>query len=487
MTILEEIARKRQERIDKEGFALGADIPRERVVPLVPFLSGNGLICEIKRRSPSKGIIDDNLDPVKQAGLYKEGGAGNISVLTEEDYFGGSLEDLRKVKEAHPELSVLRKDFLLHREDLELACRAGADAFLLIAALLTPEKLAELFRAGTALGMTPLVEVHNETELRSVAHLKPPVLGINCRDLKNFTLDRLMPLGLMRKIDWTPEDGEPCRVIYESGIFSAEEARFVLGAGFAGILVGEGVVRNQGLAGELARCFQENPAEHYDFWGRLMSRKIPGRPLVKVCGLTREEDLRAAVNEGADLLGFILAPSPRKVEPSFIKELHRKGIFVVDHKSPPLKIGVVVLEEGEDLPEEIKDLLEEGALDGIQFHGTESPDMLRRYPGYKALRPRSTKELERIPLYGPAPVLLDAWRPDAAGGTGERISREILEAVSGPLWLAGGLNPQNIGEVLREFNPYMVDLSSGLEDYPGIKNLEKIKLFFEEISRYEAG
>ena len=177
------------------------------------------------------------------------------------------------------------------------------------------------------------------------------------------------------------------------------------------------------------------------------------------------------------MLGFILAPSPRRVEPDFIAGLKDLDIP---------KIGVVVLEEGEDLPEDVKALLERGALDGIQFSGSESPGILERYPGYKALRPRSPEDLSRIPEYGPAPVLLDAWRPDAMGGTGERIGRKILREVKPPLFLAGGLNPDNIGEVLREFHPCLVDLSSGLESSPGIKDHGKIKVFFKEVDRYEA-
>jgi indole-3-glycerol phosphate synthase/phosphoribosylanthranilate isomerase len=104
MTILQEIAQRRQQRLDVEGFGLGVEIPHERLVPITPFMAKNGLICEVKRKSPSKGVINAQLDPVKQGALYKQSGAGNISVLTEEDYFGGSLADLIALKQAHPEV-----------------------------------------------------------------------------------------------------------------------------------------------------------------------------------------------------------------------------------------------------------------------------------------------------------------------------------------------------------------------------------------------
>lgn len=472
MTILEEIAQKRQQRIDREGFGLGVEIPEQRKHPVVPFCGKNGLICEIKRKSPSKGVIDGKLDPVRQASLYKESGAGNISVLTEEDYFGGTLADLIKVKDAHPDMAILRKDFLLHREDLDTAYRAGADAYLLIAALLPPEQLADLFHYGRELGMTPLVEIHNQAELESVAPLQPPFVGINCRDLKTFQLDRLAPIGLMGRIDWD------CRVVYESGIFSAEEGRFFLSLGFSGLLVGEGVVRQKGLAAELARCFEEKPASHYALWKKVMMRKKPGRPLVKVCGLTRREDAELAVKCGADLLGFILAPSPRQTTVEFIRSL--KDLDA-------LKIGVVLLEEGQDLPSDIAALLDEDCLQGIQFHGKEDSSMLRKYPGYKALRTASVEDLDKIKDYGPQPVLLDAYRPGVAGGTGDRISGEILDQTRPPLWLAGGLNSQNISHVLLQWHPHLVDLASGVEEAPGIKDPQKILAFFKEIDAYEAG
>jgi len=128
-----EIAAERARDVEKYGAAQGLSLPSARVLPLVPFLQDPAVICEVKRRSPSVKNINMDLDPVQQAISYAERGIKSISVLTEQNYFSGSLEDLVSIKTALPEISVLRKDFLLTEEDVEVSYRAGADAFLLIA------------------------------------------------------------------------------------------------------------------------------------------------------------------------------------------------------------------------------------------------------------------------------------------------------------------------------------------------------------------
>ena len=211
------------------------------------------------------------------------------------------------------------------------------------------------------------------------------------------------------QIDWE------CRIVYESGVLKASDADLALAGGFDGILVGEGVVRNPELIGELLeRQKNEGSAgtEHSSMpdspWKALGARWKPGRPLVKICGLTNKEDFDLAVAEGADLCGFILAPSPRQTNTDFIRSLP---------ESPALKVGVVVLEENEELPGDIGELLDEGFLDLIQYHGKESPLQVaagslapgRKGHGYKALRVKSVEDLDRIADYYPRPCLLDAF------------------------------------------------------------------------------
>ena len=352
-----------------------------------------------------------------------------------------------------------------------MSYRAGADACLLITSLLSPEKLKSMHDLCLDKGMAPLVEVHSRDDVIKASALKPSLMGINSRDLRNFRIYPLQPLKIRGLIDWE------CRIVYESGILKETDGAFASEAGFAGLLVGEGVVKDPSLIEKLKRLLtgrDESPTGAA--WQKLCSRWVPGRPLVKICGLTRVEDYKAAVSLGADMTGFILAPSPRQTTPDFIRSLPRTAA---------LKVGVVVLEEGEDLPGEIQSLLDKGILDMVQFHGRETSGTVR-YRGYKALRIKSGEDLEKMTDYNPLPCLLDAFSPDAAGGTGKRLDPGLVQKAreKGELWLAGGLNPSNIKEILETWSPELVDLSSGLESSPGVKDLIKMKQFFREIDNY---
>jgi indole-3-glycerol phosphate synthase/phosphoribosylanthranilate isomerase len=147
--IRDRIVARRRARLAAEGHALGVEVPHERDTLLVPFLVPPGVICEVKRRSPSRGAIDQSLDPIALAGSYRSQGARSLSVLTEQDHFAGSLADLINIKRAYPDLAVLRKDFLVDCEDVEISYRAGADAVLLIASVLTADELTRLHARAT--------------------------------------------------------------------------------------------------------------------------------------------------------------------------------------------------------------------------------------------------------------------------------------------------------------------------------------------------
>ncbi|MBN2655491.1 MAG: bifunctional indole-3-glycerol phosphate synthase/phosphoribosylanthranilate isomerase [Spirochaetales bacterium] len=467
MNILQQIAAIRRESIKREGYTLGAAVPPEREVPLQIFGQSPFVICEIKRRSPSKGKISEITDPVKQAGLYYDKGIRNISVLTEEDHFGGSLDDLMKVKRAYPGAAVLRKDFLLEKEDVLVSYRAGADAVLLIAALLDQKKIADLYAYAESLGLAVLVEVHNREEIDKVRPFKPEITGINCRNLKTFRIDQILPLELKGHIDWET------RLVYESGISSFNEAIIPFESGFAGILVGESVVRDPDLIDDLIQA-SERKGER-NFWNRLYGRKREGHPLVKICGITNRDDGEAAVEMGADVLGFVLAESPRRADPAFIRTL--KDLDV-------MKVAVVVTDEGEP-GREVMDLLEKGYLDGVQFHGNEYPGALRAfsYPCYKALRLKDSADVLEIHRYPGPRVLVDAWSEKEYGGTGKRLDGDILKEAGfiRPLWMAGGLAPDNVGEIVRTYRPELIDASSRLEAEKGRKDHGKMREFFREI------
>lgn len=513
MSIMREILEQRRARIHSEGHTLGVQVPERRRVSVVPFGRAPFIICELKRRSPSKGEISTGLDATDQAARYASLGARNLSVLTEEDHFSGSLADLISVKASNPELCVLRKDFLLDVEDVEISYRAGADVVLLIAGALGAEKLEELYRRATELGLACLVEVHSIEEVEKVAPLRPAFTGINARDLSSFSVDPILPLVVRQAIDWET------KAVFESGIRAREHALLAAVSGFDGILVGESVVRNPTLIGELIAGLEEgrhavssaasggngpaagragstsrapssegagrnagaqrngvgargNPA----FWTALYARKRPGRPLVKVCGLTNGADAHRADELGADLLGFIFAPSKRRAEPAAVAAVGA---------TQALKVGVVVLESSAtELPPEVAELLETGGLDAIQLHGDEPPEACASlaYPYFKVLQLAGPEDAARIDRYLCPRVLLDAYSREARGGTGRRIQEEVLRAVGNrPLWLAGGIGPDNVREIIEAYNPELVDSSSSLEAAPGRKDPEKLKQFFAEL------
>lgn len=467
MDIKREIADKRAERIKSEGYGLSVEVPKERELPLVPFYKEPYVICEVKRGSPSKGNFAQSLDAVSQAGHYYDSGIRHVSVLTEEDRFFGSLQDLMDIKKSCPGLSVLRKDFLLDIKDVETSYLCGADAFLLIASLLEKNTLEEMYRRGEELGMTPLVEVYDKSDVDKVRDLKPKLTGINSRNLKNFVIDPLRPLKIRSYIDWNTD------IIYESGIKTVKDGEFARDCGFAGVLVGEWAVKDKELAKDLTGIY--NSKRKFSPWEKLFNRYSDSRPFIKVCGITNREDAELAVELGADLLGFIMAPSPRKTDSDFIKSV--KDLDV-------LKVGVVVLKEGEELNESIKGLINEGSLDFIQFHGNETSEDCdnSNVPYYKALRIKDMDALESVSNYSKV-ALLDSFSEDACGGTGKRISHELtVEASSFPnFWLAGGLNPENIKSIVAEYKPDLVDVASGVESTPGKKDADKMKRYFKEL------
>lgn len=468
MDILEKIAADRRNTIEEKGYSQGLHIPEKREVPLVPLGVNPFVICEIKRKSPSKGKISEISDPVKQAGTYFDSGIRNISVLTEENYFGGSLKDLMAVKNAFHNSAVLRKDFLLEREDIDISFRAGADAVLLIAALLPGDKLEELYKYSLSLGLSVLMEVHNEDEIEKVRLLKPHITGINSRNLKTFRVDRALPLKLKNNITWETE------LVYESGIASFSEALVPFESGFSGILVGESVVRDPSLISDLIKASEKKSES--SFWNRLYTRAKKFKPLVKICGITNREDAVAAVSLGADILGFVMAESPRKADADFIRSVADLDI---------LKTAVVVT-GGEGPKEEILELLEKGYIDALQFHGDEGPEFLKRFPFpfYKALRLKTGSNINELSRYPGPRTLIDAWSEKEYGGTGEQLSDDIVKEASAmqPLWLAGGLSPDNIRSIITNYKPELIDVSSRLESAKGKKDIGKMKLFFKEIN-----
>ncbi|MEW5828566.1 MAG: indole-3-glycerol phosphate synthase TrpC [Chloroflexota bacterium] len=255
MSLLEKIlAHKRDEiaALDARTLRRAAEAspaPRDFLAALGRRRSGlhPGLIAELKRASPSKGILAPRLDLFQVAGIYAANGASAVSVLTDEKFFLGSLETLQQLRLANYQLPLLRKDFILHETQLYETRANGADAVLLIAAALPDDTLfADLHACALDLGLTPLVEVHDEAETERALKLEGiRLIGINNRDLATFevsleTSERLRPL--------VPAD---IAVVAESGIFTAADVERLAGANLDAVLVGEALVTAEDIGAKV--------------------------------------------------------------------------------------------------------------------------------------------------------------------------------------------------------------------------------------------
>lgn len=205
-----------------------------------------GVIAEVKRASPSAGLIRSDFDPVEIAKTYAAHGAACISVLTDEPFFQGHLDYLRQVR-GSVSIPVLRKDFIVDPYQVWQARAAGADAVLLIAECLEDKTLSDLYALISRLGMTPLVELYEPENLPRVLALNPPLIGINNRNLKNFETRLTHTLDLRKCIP------ESILVVGESGIHTREHVLLLQGGGAHAILVGESLMRSNDIGTALDR------------------------------------------------------------------------------------------------------------------------------------------------------------------------------------------------------------------------------------------
>lgn len=371
---------------------------------------GLGAIAEIKRRSPSAGDLRPDADPAAIATAYAAAGAAAVSVLVDER-FGGTWDDLRAARAATT-APLLAKGFFSTEEHLRTAKEAGADAALLLLRDLDDTQTARLLLVAGSLGLDTLVEAHDAEELERGIGLGAPVLGVNARDLSSFAIDRRTQLQLVAGI---PRDRI---VIAESGIHTRAQGAAAELAGADAVLVGSALMRAPDPAAKLV--------------------ELLSRPLVKVCGLTREEDVAAAAEAGADLAGFVLVPeSPRAAD------------TVLQVPDAMLSVAVWVGEAGES------------GADLDQVHTVEEG----RVRGREAGLLRDGKQVARVldlPWEGTDP---DHWAHAAEAG--------------GRIVLAGRLGPENVREAIAAVRPWAVDAASSLESSPGIKDHDRVKAYVE--------
>ena len=368
-------------------------------------------IAEVKRRSPSAGDLRRDADPAALARGFGLAGAAAISVLVDER-FAGSVDDLRAAR-ASTDAPLIGKGFFSEETQIRELAEAGADAFLLILRDLSDEQVVRLRAFGAGLGLDALIEAHDAEELERGLALGADPIGVNCRDLSSFAIDRRRQLELLARI---PRDRV---IVAESGIWSRAQGAAAELSGANAVLVGSALMRATDPAAKL--------------------QELISRPLVKVCGLTRQEDVDAAAEAGADLAGFVLAEeSPRQAP----------GLLAV----PGTMLSVAVL---------VGELRETGA-DLTQLYTREGGHRGRDAVLYQG--ERAVAEVLDLP-----------WESQDSS----HLERVAAAARENRVMLAGGLDPENVAAAIEQVRPWAVDACSRLECEPGIKDHERLRRFVQ--------
>ena len=411
------------------------------------------IVAELKKASPSKGLLSADFDPVRLAAAYERGGASALSVLTDESFFQGSLADLQNARAA-VSLPVLRKDFTISITHVLEAAAHGADAILLIAAILTERQIRDFREAAARYHMAALVEVHNRRDLDIAIAAGSDAIGVNNRDLTTFevSLDtslRLaehMPAGAIR--------------VSESGIHSAGDIAKLGAAGFTAFLVGEHLMKSGDPAAAVKKLLAAPVAK--------------GSMILKICGITNQEDADAAAAAGATAIGFNFYPrSPRYIEPE-----RAAGIAT----GPGIRRVGVFVNESRERVEEVARI---AALDVAQLHGDETPaDYPATVAVWKAARMSHGfrfSDFENLPVEA---LLLDGPAAELYGGAGKIFDWSMLDstmpgAASHRIILAGGLNAGNVAMAVAVAHPWGVDACSRIESAPGQKDHQKMNQFLK--------
>ncbi|WP_018663847.1 indole-3-glycerol phosphate synthase TrpC [Heyndrickxia acidiproducens] len=451
MTFLEKILAEKQKEVErlKADGAVFEPSGRKAASLYETFMHAEktSIIAEIKRASPSKGDIKTSIDPVRQSIHYEKAGAGAISVLTDETFFKGSVQDLKAVSDA-VKLPVLCKDFIIDEIQIERAKANGASVILLIAAALAPKRLKQLYAYAHKQGLEVLLEVHHEAELEIALAMGANIIGINNRNLKTFEVD----LGVVERLAGMIRDPN-ILVISESGIRTRKDVLRAEKAGAKAILVGETFMR----AGDPEKTIKQ-----------LIG--VPEKRKVKICGIRTLEAAKAAVEAGADMIGFVFADSRRKITPEKATQIAAQLPRDIE------KVGVFVNEK----PEIITKIADIAGLDYVQLHGDETPEQVAAipYPVIKACAVQSRKDIEGLQAYRCDMVLLDSPKGKYRGGNGTAFDWELAKDLSKhrTVILAGGLSAENVAEAIFTARPQIVDVSSGVET-DGEKDTEKIFAF----------
>ena len=419
-------------------------------------------ICEVKKASPSKGIIAEHFPYLDIAKEYEVAGAAAISVLTEPDFFKGDKKYLQEIAST-VKIPVLRKDFIIDEYQIYQAKLWGASAILLICACLDVPTLTKFRELADSLGLSSLVEAHDEHEVHMAIDCGARIIGVNNRNLKDFTVDVQNSVRLRNLVQ------DDVIFVSESGLETPEDIQVLRDNNIGVALMGETFMRSPNKVEKLAYLY--GPTYY--------------TPKVKMCGISKVETIPAIVDAKPDYMGLVFAPSKRQVTVEqakiLVEELHKQ--YAVRYNSETIKtVGVFVNETVENLLK----IAEEVKLDVIQLHGDEDESFIQilkeqsNVEVWKAVQVRSAADAEKWIDSSADMLLFDAYHKDERGGTGEVFDWSSLDEFERPFMLAGGIDSTNVARAIRTVRPYGIDISSGIET-EGVKDDEKMKAFTNSV------
>ena len=415
-------------------------------------------ICEVKKASPSKGIIAEHFPYLDIAKEYEVAGAAAISVLTEPDFFKGDKKYLQEIAST-VKIPVLRKDFIIDEYQIYQAKVWGASAILLICACLDVPTLTKFRELADSLGLSSLVEAHDEAEVQMAIDCGARIIGVNNRNLKDFTVDVQNSVRLRNLVQ------DDVIFVSESGLETPEDIQVLRDNNIGVALMGETFMRSPNKVEKLAYLY--GPTYY--------------TPKVKMCGISKVETIPAVVEAKPDYMGLVFAPSNRQVTVEqaeiLIEELHKQCINHYDTKVVKT-VGIFVNETLDNLVR----IADTANLDAVQLHGDEDEAFIQSLKErtnvevWKAVQIRSAADVEEWIDSSADMLLFDAYHKDERGGTGEVFDWSSLDAFERPFMLAGGIDSTNVARAIRTVRPYGIDTSSGIETN-GVKDDEKITAF----------
>lgn len=422
-------------------------------------------ICEVKKASPSKGIIAEHFPYLEIAKEYEVAGAAAISVLTEPDFFKGDKKYLQEIAST-VKIPVLRKDFIIDEYQIYQAKVWGASAILLICACLDVPTLTKFRELADSLGLSSLVEAHDEHEVQMAIDCGARIIGVNNRNLKDFTVDVQNSVRLRNLVQ------DDVIFVSESGLETPEDIQVLRDNNIGVALMGETFMRSPNKVEKLAYLY--GPTYY--------------TPKIKMCGISKVETIPAVVEAKPDYMGLVFAPSKRQVTvdqaKTLVEELHKQYTKRYNNgaeqsNNDEIKtVGVFVNETLDNLVS----IATEANLDVVQLHGDEDEAFIQSIKErsnvevWKAVQIRNAADAEAWIDSSADMLLFDAYHKDERGGTGEVFDWSCLDEFERPFMLAGGIDSTNVARAIRTVRPYGIDISSGIET-KGVKDDEKIKAF----------